>query len=104
AATAGLRRLPNTRTVTASLAFVAFAVISNLDILLAKLYLSSEEVGIYAALSTIGKVVMFLPGAVAVVMVPNAARARHTRREAGRVLRIAGLLVAITTVVAALPA
>jgi len=104
AATSGLRRRPNVRAVTASLAFVAFAVISNLDVLLAKLFLSSEEVGLYAALSTIGKVVMFLPAAVAVVMVPNAARARHTRREANRVLRIAGLLVALTTVFAALPA
>jgi hypothetical protein len=37
-------------------------------------------------------------------MVPNAARTRHTSRETNRVLRIAGLLVAITTVVAALPA
>jgi O-antigen/teichoic acid export membrane protein len=104
AATSGLRRIPDVRAVSAGLAFVAFAVISNLDILMAKLFLPSKEVGLYAALSTIGKVVMFLPGAVAVVMVPNAARARHSSREAGRVLRIAGLLVAVTTVVAAVPA
>jgi O-antigen/teichoic acid export membrane protein len=104
AATSGLRRKPDVRTVTAGLAFVAFAVISNLDVLLAKLFLTSEEVGLYAALSTIGKVIMFLPGAIAVVMVPNAARARHTRKDTGRVLRIAGLLVALTTAVAAVPA
>jgi O-antigen/teichoic acid export membrane protein len=103
AATAGLRRKPNVRAVTASLAFIAFAVLSNLDILLAKLYLPSHEVGLYAALSTIGKVIMFLPAAIAVVMVPNAARTRHTSSEASRVLRIAALLVAITTVFAALP-
>jgi O-antigen/teichoic acid export membrane protein len=104
AATAGLRRRPDVRAVTASLAFIAFAVLSNLDVLLAKLFLPSHEVGLYAALSTIGKVVMFLPAAIAVVMVPNAARTRHTRQETNRVLRIAGLLVAITTLVAALPA
>jgi O-antigen/teichoic acid export membrane protein len=104
AASSGLRRKPDVRAVSAGLAFVAFAVISNLDILMAKLFLSSEDVGLYAALSTIGKVVMFLPGAVAVVMVPNAARARHSSLEAGRVLRIAALLVAVTTVIAAVPA
>jgi O-antigen/teichoic acid export membrane protein len=104
AATSGLRRKPDVRTITAGLAFVAFAVISNLDVLLAKLFLTSEEVGLYAALATIGKVIMFLPGAIAVVMVPNAARARHTRNDTGRVLRIAGLLVALTTAVAAVPA
>jgi O-antigen/teichoic acid export membrane protein len=104
AATSGLRRKPDVRAVAAGMAFVAFAVISNLDILLAKLFLPSEEVGLYAALSTIGKVIMFLPGAVAIVMVPNAARARHTRKESGRVLRIAALLVGATTLLAALPA
>jgi O-antigen/teichoic acid export membrane protein len=104
AAMSGLRRKPNVRAVTASLAFVAFAVISNLDILLAKLYLTPDEVGLYAALSTIGKVVMFLPAAVAVVMVPNAARARHSARDAARVLRIAAVLVVITTLLAAGPA
>jgi O-antigen/teichoic acid export membrane protein len=104
AATAGLRRRPDVRAVSASLAFIAFAVISNLDILLAKVYLPPHDVGLYAALSTIGKVVLFLPAAIAVVMVPNAARARHSRRDAGRVLRIAAVLVVITTVVAAVPA
>jgi O-antigen/teichoic acid export membrane protein len=104
AASSGLRRKPDVRAVSASLAFVAFAVLSNLDILLAKLFLPAHEVGLYAALTTIGKVVMFLPGAVAVVMVPNAARARHTKRDAGRVLRIAGLLVTLTACAAAIPA
>jgi O-antigen/teichoic acid export membrane protein len=104
AASSGLRRKPDVRAVTASVAFIAFAVLSNLDILLAKLFLSSEEVGQYAALSTVGKLVMFLPGAVALVMVPNAARARHTRRDAARVLRIAGVLVAATAAAAAIPA
>jgi O-antigen/teichoic acid export membrane protein len=104
AASSGLRRKPDVRAVSASLAFIAFALISNLDILMAKLFLPSKEVGLYAALSTIGKVVMFLPGAVAVVMVPNAARARHSSRDAARVLRIAAMLVVITTVVAAVPA
>jgi O-antigen/teichoic acid export membrane protein len=104
AATSGLRRRPDVRAVTASVAFIAFAVISNLDILLAKLFLPADDVGLYAALSTIGKIVMFLPAAIAVVMVPNAARARHSRRDAGRVLRIAAILVALTTVIAAVPA
>jgi O-antigen/teichoic acid export membrane protein len=104
AASSGLRRKPDVRTMSASLAFIAFAVLSNLDILLAKLFLSSHDVGLYAALSTIGKVIMFLPAAIAVVMVPNAARARHSSAETSRVLRIAALLVAATTALAAVPA
>jgi O-antigen/teichoic acid export membrane protein len=104
AATAGLRRRPNARALSASAAFIAFALICNLDILLAKLYLPADEVGIYAALVTLAKVVIFLPGAIAVIVVPNAARAQPESAERKRVLRIAALLVLATTAIVAVPA
>lgn len=104
AATAGIRRKPDVRAVSAVGAFIGFALLSNLDVVLAKLFLPSADVGLYAALTTVGKVILFLPAAVAVVMVPNAARARHSREASGRVLRIAAMLVAVTTLLAAIPA
>lgn len=104
AASSGLRRRPNRRTLAAGGAFIAFALISNLDVLLAKLLLSPHAAGLYAALATVEKVVIFLPGAIAVVMVPSAAKARHTEGSAARVLRIAALLVAVTTMLVAVPA
>ncbi|MFP5369224.1 MAG: lipopolysaccharide biosynthesis protein [Actinomycetes bacterium] len=102
AAKHGIRRRPDVRAFAAGAAFVAFAVISNFDIVLAKVFLSPEESGLYAALATVGKVVTFLPAAVAVTMVPNAARV--TGPERARVLRIAALFVLATTLVAAIPA
>ena len=87
AARGGLRRIPDTRTLVAGGAFMAFAVISNLDILLAKIFLEPHETGIYAAMATVAKVVLFLPSAIAVVMVPNAARARHSSGSSSAVLR-----------------
>jgi O-antigen/teichoic acid export membrane protein len=104
AARAGLRRRPDRRTLAAGGVFIAFALISNLDVLLAKLLLSAHAAGEYAALVTVEKIVIFLPGAVAVVMVPSAAKARHVDGSAGRVLRIAALLVAVTTLLVAVPA
>jgi O-antigen/teichoic acid export membrane protein len=104
AARAGVRRRPDRRTFAAACVFVGFALISNLDVLLAKLCLSAHAAGEYAALVTVEKIVIFLPGAVAVVMVPNAARERHRDGSAGRVLRIAALLVAVTTLLVAVPA
>jgi O-antigen/teichoic acid export membrane protein len=104
AATSGLRRVPDVRSVTASAAFIGFALLSNLDVLLAKLFLPAHEVGIYAALATVGKVVIFLPAAVAVVLVPNAARARPGSRDRIRVLRIAAVLVLGAAAVFAVPA
>ena len=104
AATSGLRRRPNQRAVIAGGAFIAFALISNLDVLLAKVLLSSHAAGEYAALATIEKMVIFLPGAIAVVMVPSAAKAKHAEGSAARVLRIAALLVVLTTALIAVPA
>ncbi len=104
AARAGLRRRPDQRTLAAGGVFIGFALISNLDVLLAKLMLPAHAAGEYAALVTVEKIVIFLPAAVAVVMVPTAAKARHLDGSAGRVLRISALLVAITTLLVAVPA
>ena len=100
---AGLKRKPNVATVSASGAFVAFAVISNFDIVLAKLFLTPREVGVYAALATVGKILIFLPGAIAVALVPSAARAREDLRERGKALRVAAIAVVSTTAVVAIP-
>lgn len=102
AATRGLRRVPDVRTVSASGAFVLFAVLSNLDLLLAKLFLSPQEVGIYAAVATVGKVVLFLPMAVSVVLVPNAVRARALNAS-GATLRAAAAGVVGSALIAAIP-
>jgi O-antigen/teichoic acid export membrane protein len=99
----GLRRRIGPAAVAASVAFVLFALVQNLDLLLAKLVLSSTEGGLYAALTTAGKIVFFLPGAVSAVMVPSAARARLTQGSGDAVLRVAGGLVLATTLVVALP-
>jgi O-antigen/teichoic acid export membrane protein len=104
AAHAGLRRGVDRRSVAVCSAFVAFAVISSLDLLLAKLLLSATAGGYYAALATLEKIVIFLPGAAAIVMVPNAARQRLAEGSAVRVLRIAAVLVLMTTLVVAVPA
>ncbi|MGH2867853.1 MAG: hypothetical protein ACRDNK_09845 [Solirubrobacteraceae bacterium] len=103
AATAGLKRTPDARTLSASAAFLGFAVLSNLDLILAKIMLSPYNAGVYAALSTIGKVIIFLPTSIAVVMVPNAAKAQVGGSSA-RVLRLSALLVGATSVLAAIPA
>jgi O-antigen/teichoic acid export membrane protein len=104
AATTGARRTVDRRAVAASGAFIAFALLSNLDVVLAKLFLSSREAGYYGALATIGKIVIFLPAAVALVMVPAAARARLERGTSAHVLRTAALVVVVATAVAAVPA
>jgi O-antigen/teichoic acid export membrane protein len=104
AATTGLKRKPEARTVSAGAAFIGFAVLSNVDIVLAKVFLSPHDSGLYAALSTIGKIIIFLPGAIAVVMVPSAAKARLGDGSSARVLRVSAFFVGLTVLLAAIPA
>lgn len=100
---AGLKRKVDLSTVSATGAFIAFAVISNLDIVLAKVFLEPHDAGLYAALATVAKIIIFLPSAIAVVLVPNAARARGSLRAQRRALRTAALGVLATAVLVAVP-
>jgi O-antigen/teichoic acid export membrane protein len=104
AARAGAKRKVDAKTIAAGGAFVGFAFLSNFDVILAKLVLDSHGSGEYAALATVEKILVFLPGAVALLMVPSAAKARAGTGDAARVLRISALAVLAATVIVALPA
>ena len=51
---------------------VAFSAMMNLDILVAKAVLSSHDAGTYAAASFVGKVTIYVPIAISVVLLPRA--------------------------------
>lgn len=104
AAWSGVRRRPDVGAVAAGAAFVFFAVIANCDVVLAKLFLAPDEAGHYAALATIGKIVTFLPAAIAVMIVPNAVKAGAGAVERRKVLRTAAVFVAGTALLAMIPA
>jgi O-antigen/teichoic acid export membrane protein len=93
AATRGLTRKLDVTSLSASGAFIAFALLSNLDLLLARVYLDGNDAGIYAALATVAKVVIFLPSAVAVILVPRAVRDQAETGSGARALRLSAALV-----------
>jgi O-antigen/teichoic acid export membrane protein len=102
AATRGLRRRPDLQTLTATGAYIGFAVLANLDLVLARVWLDSTDAGLYAALSTVAKLVIFLPAALAMLMVPSTARARASGRERV-VLRRTARLVALSAALVVIP-
>jgi len=104
AARTGVRRRPDRRSLEAGAAFVAFAILSNADVLLAKLLLSAHDGGLYAALATLEKVLLFLPGAVALAIVPEAAKARIGDGGSVAVLRRGVAVVLLTSLIVGLPA
>jgi O-antigen/teichoic acid export membrane protein len=58
---------------------LAFASLTNVDILLAAYFFSGSVAGVYAAAALVGKIVLFLPVAIVTVLLPKAA----TRAAAG---------------------
>jgi O-antigen/teichoic acid export membrane protein len=52
---------------------LAFASLTNVDILLAAYYFPGDVAGVYAAAALVGKAVLFLPAAVVTVLLPKAA-------------------------------
>jgi len=105
AAALGVRRRLDVRALSASGAFIGFALLSNLDLVLSRLFLDTDEAGIYAALSTIAKLVIFLPIAIAVVMVPRAVRAHADEPTKGRAVLRTAVGVAIgSSILVGLPA
>jgi O-antigen/teichoic acid export membrane protein len=69
------------------------ALLSNIDVLLAKHFLPAEAAGQYGALSTIGKILVYGVGAFITVLLPLASAAEAGKKGGGR--RILGLSLAI---------
>jgi O-antigen/teichoic acid export membrane protein len=75
---------------------LAFASLTNVDVLLAAYFLPGDVAGVYAAAALVGKAVLFLPSAIVTVLLPKAA----TRAAAGIASRQILLASAgVTTVV-----
>jgi O-antigen/teichoic acid export membrane protein len=92
-------RLDRRQMIVMILGSLAFASLTNVDILLAAYFLPGDLAGVYAAAALIGKAVLFLPGAVVTVLLPKAA----TRAAAGQtakwiLLASAGVTTVLTLV------
>ena len=72
---------------------LAFASLTNLDIVLASYYLDGDQAGVYAAAALVGKFVLLLPAAVVMVLLPKAA----SRAAAGEASQPILLLSAAVT-------
>lgn len=66
--------------IPVTVAVVCYAILTNIDILLANHYLDKTSSGLYSMASTLGKIILFLPGAIGTVMFPKLSEA-HTRHE-----------------------
>lgn len=70
-------------------------VLGNLDIVLVRHYCSAEEAGLYATAAILGRIALFLPGVLLVVLFPEAAKAKHENNEDQRILWLSIAMTAL---------
>jgi O-antigen/teichoic acid export membrane protein len=78
----------------ALVALAAFASLTNLDLLVAKVTLEPTEAGLYASAALLGKIALYGPSALALMLLPKVA----ARLEAGQSVRSPALLTMAATV------
>lgn len=74
------------------LATLAFNLMFQIDVLLAKTFLDPRHAGFYAAAATLGKAVMYLPSSIVVPLFPMAAAGDTLKHDTGHLLKKAILL------------
>lgn len=107
-ASQGPRRSVAFRPGSAMLALIAFASLSNVDVLIAKATLEASVAGTYSGAALIGKIALFAPSALALVLLPRAAASleRGERAERAVVMTMAvtvSLGLVVSGVLALLP-
>ena len=76
----------------AFIALPSFAMLTNVDILMVKHFFPPVQAGYYSVAQMIGKIILFLPGAVTIVMFPKISE-HHARKENTKKMLKKGLLI-----------
>jgi O-antigen/teichoic acid export membrane protein len=69
------------------LANLAFAMMTQADMVLVKHFFSAHQSGIYASASILGKAVMYLPGALVLAMFPMVAESNALQLKSGHLIK-----------------
>lgn len=72
---------------------LCFTILTNIDIVVVKRFFSPEEAGYYGAASLVGKIILYLPAAVAIVAFPKSAQRYAINQDPSGVLRKSVLIV-----------
>jgi O-antigen/teichoic acid export membrane protein len=80
------------------LATACFSVLTNVDVIVVKRFFPPLEAGYYSAASTLGKVALWLPGAVSMVMFPKSSFRHASGQDASSIARRSVGVVALLCV------
>lgn len=76
------------------IANAAFAIMTQIDMVLVNYYFPQHEAGLYAAASILGKAVMYLPGGIVLALFPMVAE-NHARKEASAHLLLQAVMLTL---------
>lgn len=79
--------------VPVSISIFCFMVLTNIDVILVKHYFSPLEAGHYSVAQMIGKIVLFLPAAITVVMFPKVTNSYAQNKETVTILKKSLIIV-----------
>ncbi len=66
---------------------LCFTVLTNIDVVLVKRFFASSEAGYYSAASVVSKIIIYLPGAIGIVMFPRTSELHSLKQDTIPVLR-----------------
>lgn len=76
-----------------SVGLIAYTLFTNSDVILVKHFFSESDAGIYSIAQTVGKIVLFLPAAITIVLFPIAVQRKTLNKETGTLLKRSLLFV-----------
>jgi O-antigen/teichoic acid export membrane protein len=83
-----------------SIGLVAYTLFTNSDVILVKHFFSETQAGIYSIAQTVGKIILFLPAAITVVLFPVAVQRKTLNKETRPLLKRSLLFVSVLCTVA----
>ena len=81
--------------IPTGIALFAFAVLTNFDVILVKHLFSPREAGYYSVAQIVGKMILFLPSALAIVVFPKSAASRARNKASSPLLKKGIISVAL---------
>jgi len=86
--------------IPTALALFSFAILTNLDVFLVKHFFQPREAGLYSVAQIVGKIILYLPGAVSIVVFSKAASARARAADSFPLLKKGLIAVGLINVLA----
>jgi O-antigen/teichoic acid export membrane protein len=79
------------------IAMLCFAVPANVDVIIAKHFFAAHTAGLYTAASVLGKIILFIPGAIVIAMFPKVSKMYAEKKDTSHLLNLSLLYTGLVS-------